>query len=152
LYTASAAEVAYIADNVPSMRLDGIAFIGDDEARPGYVPVHRFASLTGGGWYFSIDSDEVAWMLAYPESFRDEGVGFYVPAEFLEGVTQPVYRADNADIGGMLLTTNPIEKLYYMLNGGWLDHGVAFLSDTTLDPEVPRPPEVVGQPHVDPSG
>ncbi len=152
LYTASADEVAYIADHVPGMRPDGIAFIGDDEARPGYLPVHRFASLSGGGWYFSIDDDEVALMLANPELFRDEGIGFYVPAEFLEGITQPVYRADNADVGGMLLTINPIEKLYYMLYGGWLDHGIAFLADTTLDPEVPAGSEPIGQSPIDPLG
>ena len=143
LYTASVEEMAYIAASVPNMHLDGVAFIGDDEARPGYVPVHRFASLDGGGWYFSIDPAEINDMLTRSETFRDEGIGFYVPLDYVEGVTQPVFRADNFDGGGMLLTTNPIEMFYYLLHGGWLNHGVAFFSDTTLDPVLP-PVDLIG--------
>ena len=143
LYTASIEEMAYIAASVPNMRLDGVAFVGDDEARPGYVPVHRFASLGGGGWHFSTDPAEINDMLADPVTFRDEGVGFYVPSDFVEGFTEPVYRADNFDGGGMLLTTRPIEMFYYLLYGGWVNQGVPFFSDTTLDPVLP-PVDLIG--------
>ncbi len=125
-YTVSEAERDVVLASYPEFKLESATFVADDEAREGWTAVYRFGDTRAGGHLYTASEVERDIILAqYPE-YRYEGVGFYVPPPADDGSTTPVYRLSNVDTGAYLFTTDPVEKLFMLLKGGWLDQGVAF--------------------------
>jgi len=125
-YTISEAERDVVLAEYPEYRLEGTVFTADDEAREGWTAVYRFGDTRAGGHLYTASEVERDIILEqYPE-YRYEGVGFYVPPPADDGSTTPVFRLSNVVTGAYLFTTDPVEKLFMLLKGGWLDQGVVF--------------------------
>ena len=125
-YTISEAERDVVLAEYPEYRLEGTVFTADDEAREGWTAVYRFGDTRAGGHLYTASEEERDIILEqYPE-YRYEGVGFYVPPPADDGSTTPVFRLSNVNTGAYLFTTDPVEKLFMLLKGGWLDQGVVF--------------------------
>ncbi|HQN14537.1 MAG TPA: hypothetical protein PLP74_20685, partial [Quisquiliibacterium sp.] len=125
-YTVSEAERDVVLAEYPEYRLEGTVFTADDEAREGWIAVYRFGDTRAGGHLYTASEEERDIILEqYPE-YRYEGVGFYVPPPADDGSTTPVFRLSNVNTGAYLFTTDPVEKLFMLLKGGWLDQGVVF--------------------------
>lgn len=133
-YTVNEAEKDFVLENyAESVRYEGVAFYGEDEAREGYVPVYRF--VRNGSFFYTASEDEKNMLLQTHPEYGFDGVGFYVPAQET-ATTDPVYRLSNAETGNYLFTASPAEKLYALLQGGWQDEGVVFYALHQAEPEV----------------
>lgn len=125
-YTASIEERDQIINHNPDFRFEGSVFVGDNEAREGFIPVSRFANLKSGSYFYTANQAEIDSTLSNA-NFRYEGTAFYAPA-FDSLNTEPVYRLQNPQSKGYLFTTNPAEKAFALLDG-WNDQGIAFYSE-----------------------
>ena len=138
-YTVSEAERDVVLADYPEYKLEGAVFTADDEAREGWTAVYRFGDTRAGGHLYTASETERDIILEqYPE-YRYEGVGFYTPPPADDGSTTPVFRLSNVVTGAYLFTTDPVEKLFMLLKGGWLDQGVVFHA---LVPSAEPAPEV----------
>jgi len=145
-YTVSEAERDVVLASYPEFKLESATFVADDQAREGWTAVYRFGDTRAGGHLYTASEVERDIILAqYPE-YRYEGVGFYVPPPADDGSTTPVYRLSNVDTGAYLFTTDPVEKLFMLLKGGWLDQGVVFHA------RVPPVEEPAGESSGNPAG
>ncbi len=120
----------------PDLRYDGEAFIGDDQAREGWVGVHEVLDHATGQRYYTTDAYERDVLLAGMPQAEDLGHAFYVPGEAGEN-TEPVFRMLNVDSGAWFLTANPEERQFLLALGNWADQGVAF---NAWVPPAPQPP------------
>jgi len=125
LYTASEAERDFVLASLPFLSYEGVAFMAEDVQRPGWIPVHRYARTDRSDWVMVIDDAEKHQIDANPAQFVYEGVAFFVPPPSDPSST-PVYRLEQLDTGVDFLTTDPVERLYRLLQANWSDEGVAF--------------------------
>lgn len=137
-FTASEAVRDELLQAHPELRYDGVAFIGDDQAREGWVGVHEVLDHATGRYHYTTSAEERDALLAGLAQAEDLGVAFHVPGEPGEN-TQPVYRMLDLDTRTWFLTADPIERLYLVLQGNWSDQGVAF---NAWAPPAPQEPGV----------
>lgn len=123
--TANVQERDQLIAERPDLRYDGVAFVGDDSARDGWVGVFEVLDYVTGQRYYTASADERNALVASLPSAGDQGIAFWVPGHAGEN-TESVYKLTHLDTGAWFLTANQNERLFLLLQGNWADQGVAF--------------------------
>lgn len=130
LYTASASERQYIAQNLPSYTAEGVVW-SVPAASAATVDVFRFVDTSTGEHFYTASTTERDHIDATLPNFHDEGVAFQAyadPAHAGAGALT-VQRFVDTATGEHHYTAGPAETAAFaqaQAGGTWIDEGAAF--------------------------
>jgi uncharacterized protein (DUF1800 family) len=110
-YTISASERDYVIATYPTVFVyEGPVFSAYTTPAPGAVGVTRFYNLQTGTHFYTINPDEIAYILAHYPQFVYEGVVYYVPPVMAPDGRSDLFRFYNNLTGTHFFTNSVAER------------------------------------------